>query len=62
MENFKSIAFFLALVVIVFGLITGIGTCLYQGEYLFAAALIVVAVACYPTAKWVWKKMWEEKE
>lgn len=60
MKNFKSIAFFLVLAIIAFALIAGIGTCLYNGEYLFAAALVVVAVACYPTAKWVWKKMWEE--
>jgi len=60
MKNFKSIAFFIVLAVIAFGLIAGIGTCLYNGEYLFAAALVVVALACIPTAKWVWKKMWEE--
>ena len=62
MKNFKSIAFFLVLAVIAFGLIAGIGTCLYNGEYLFAAALAVVALACIPTAKWLWGKMWEEKE
>lgn len=61
MENFKSIAFFLVLAVIAFGLIAGIGTCLYNGEYLFAAALAVVAVVLVPTAKWLWGKMLEEK-
>ena len=60
MKNFKSIAFFLILAIIAFGLICGIGFCIYSGQYLYTAALVVVAIACVPTAKMVWKKMWEE--
>lgn len=60
MKNFKSIAFFLVLAIIAFGLICGIGYCASNGQYLYTAALVVVALACIPTAKLVWKKMWEE--
>ena len=60
MKNFKSIAFFLILAIIAFGLICGIGFCTYSGQYLYTGALVVVAIACVPTAKMVWKKMWEE--
>lgn len=60
MKNFKSIAFFLILAIIAFGLICGIGFCAYSGQYLYTGALVVVAIACVPTAKIVWKKMWEE--
>lgn len=60
MKNFKSIAFFLILAIIAFGLICGIGFCAYSGQYLYTGALVVVAIACVPTAKMVWKKMWEE--
>lgn len=57
MKNFKNIAFFLVLAIIVFGLIYGIGITAYYGNYFATIALIVVAVAVYPTAKAVWKKM-----
>ena len=60
MKNFKSLAFFLILAIIAFGLICGIGFCAYSGQYLYTGALVVVAIACVPTAKMVWKKMWEE--
>lgn len=60
MKNFKSIAFFLILAIIAFGLICGIGFCTYSGQYLYTGALVVVAIACIPAAKMVWKKMWEE--
>lgn len=60
MKNFKSIAFFLVLAIIAFGLICGIGYCASNGQYLYTVALVVVALACIPTAKLVWKKMWEE--
>lgn len=60
MKNFKSIAFFLILAIIAFGLICGIGFCAYSGQYLYTGALVVVAIACVPAAKMAWKKMWEE--
>lgn len=59
MKNFKSIAFLLILAIIAFGLICGIGYTFDNGQYLYAAALVVVAIACIPTAKWIWKKMWQ---
>ncbi len=61
MKNFKSIAFFLVLAVIAFGIICGIGFTAYSGEYLYTAALVVVGIAVIPTAKELWKKMWEEE-
>ena len=60
MKNFKSIAFFLVLAIIAFGIICGIGFTMYSGQYLYAFALLVVGLACVPMAKWLWKKMWEE--
>lgn len=60
MKNFKSIAFFLVLAVIAFGLICGIYFAAYSGQYLYTAALVVVGIAVIPTAKWLWKKMWED--
>ncbi len=60
MKNFKSIAFFLVLAVIAFGLICGIYFTAYSGQYLYMAALVVVGIAVIPTAKWLWKKMWED--
>lgn len=60
MKNFKSIAFFLVLAIICFGLISGIGFCVSNAEYLYALALAVVIIAVIPAAKWLWKKMWEE--
>lgn len=60
MKNFKSIAFFLVLAIIVFGIICGIGFTVFSGQYLYTAALVVVGIAVIPTAKWLWKKMWED--
>jgi hypothetical protein len=61
MKNFKSIAFFSVLAIVAFGLICGIAFTVFNGEYLYAIALVVVGICVIPTAKKLWKKMWNEE-
>lgn len=57
MKYFKNIGILVLLFVAAFGLICGIGYCLYSGEWLYAIGVAVLGALCVPFGIKLFKKM-----
>ena len=48
MKKFKKLLFFVLMILCVIGVIGGIGTSIYHGEYAFAIGIAVLAYTAWP--------------